>query len=160
MSINLTQAQIELVRNTFATVGRYPLGTGLMFYQRLFSISKDSQRLFRGEIADQAQALVAMIELIVKALDDLERLMPVVYSLGWRHAAYGIGSDYYRDFGRAMVSTIEDALGAQRSPEVREAWENAYEAIAAIMRQGALDALAGITPRFPVVPKKKDDHHD
>lgn len=154
MSINLTQAQVELVRNTFAAVSRYPLGTGLMFYQRLFSSSKEARLLFRGEIADQAQALVAMMELIVKSLDDAERLMPVVYSLGWRHAAYGISLEYYEAFGRAMVTTVEDALNAQRSPEVREAWEAAYRSIAAIMQEAAADAQAGKLPRY-ALPEKK-----
>lgn len=150
MSINLTQAQLELVKRTFAAISRYPLGTGLMFYQRLFASSKEARNLFSGEIADQAQALMSMMELIVKSLDDAEKLVPVVYSLGWRHSAYGIGIEYYKAFGRAMVSTVEDALRVQQSPEVREAWESAYEAIARIMQEGAADALAGRPPRFPL----------
>ncbi len=155
MSTTMTQAQIELVRNTFASVSRYPLGTGLMFYQRLFATSKESRQLFHGEIADQAQALVDMIELVVKSLDDADGLLPVVYSVGWRHAGYGIGVDYYSTFGRALVTTIVDALGAQRSPEVREAWQTAYDTIAEIMREAAADALAGRPPRFPLLQKRR-----
>jgi hemoglobin-like flavoprotein len=146
----VTPEQIDLVKTTFSTFAKYPLGTGLMFYQRLFGMNQNLRGLFKGEIAAQAQAMMSMMDLIVRMLDDASRVEAEVYALGWRHARYGIGADYYPVFGRALVSTVRDALGIQATPAICDAWQAAYDAVAETMVAAGQDALAGRPPRFEI----------
>lgn len=155
----MTPEQIRLVKASFDTFAKYPLGTGLMFYQRLFALNREARAMFRGEIADQAQALMSMMDLIVRMLEDSARFTSAVYGLGWRHAGYGIGKDYYDAFGRALMRTVEDALGSGCTPEVRDAWKAAFDSVAHIMIGAGEDAVEGREPRYPVGSPEKTDGH-
>jgi hemoglobin-like flavoprotein len=63
-----------------------------------------------------------------------------VRQLGARHARYGVEESFYATFGEALLWTLGRLLGERFTPEVREAWSEAYETLAAAMRQSAAEA--------------------
>jgi hemoglobin-like flavoprotein len=57
-----------------------------------------------------------------------------VSNLGRRHLAYGVTDEHYSSVGRALIWTLEHGLGADFTPEVKEAWTTVYTALADTMK--------------------------
>ena len=80
---------------------------------------------------------MATLALAVKGLGRLEQLVPVLEELGRRHVDYGVRDEHYDLVGEALLWALEQGLGPEWSPAVREAWIAAYSALAGVMKQGA-----------------------
>jgi len=48
-----------------------------------------------------------------------------------------VRTEHYATVGSALLWTLEQGLGEQFTPEVREAWTAAYGLLAQVMQQGA-----------------------
>jgi len=83
-----------------------------------------------------------MIGMAVNGLDTLDKLIPAVRSLGRRHVFYGVTHEHYSSVGRALIWTLEQGLGADFTPEVKEAWTTVYCLIADTMKDAAVQAAA------------------
>ena len=82
----LTQAQKTLVQDCFETDRPIADDAASLFYRRLFELDPSLERMFRGDMTEQRKKLVQMLAAAVKGLDRLDQLVPVVQSLGRRHA--------------------------------------------------------------------------
>ena len=140
--------QIALVKKTYAGVFHRSGELGAYFYQRLFQRDPRLQVLFQGNLSNQGQALFSMIHLIVRTLDYQEQVVPIVYELGKRHAAYGVGGSDYATFRGALLDTLESALGEGFTKEVGEAWEAAYDFMAGVMEEANTHVREGKTLPF------------
>jgi len=137
----LTQVQKTLVQDTFATIAPIADDAARLFYQRLFEIDPSLQGMFRGDMTEQRKKLMQMLTAAVKGLDRLDQLVPVVESLGRRHAGYGVSDAHYDTVGAALLWTLEMGLGRAFSAEVKEAWATVYGLLATTMKQAAREAL-------------------
>jgi hemoglobin-like flavoprotein len=63
-----------------------------------------------------------------------------VRELGARHEAYGVKEPFYETLREALLWTLGQLLGERFTPEVREAWSDAYETLAAAMKESAAHA--------------------
>src|SRR4051812_665645 len=108
-----------------------------MFYGRLFFLDPSLRTLFRGDLREQGQKVMAMISFTVNGLARLQELAPTVKALGRRHATYGVRPEQYYTVGAALLWTLEQGLGAAFTPPVREAWVAAYSVLAKTMRDAA-----------------------
>jgi hemoglobin-like flavoprotein len=122
----MTPEQIALVRNSYEKLRPARDELGRVFYARLFETNPELRRLFHGDIDRQAQALTAMLELIVKMLDLQDKLVPLVHYLGERHAAAGVRPEYFRPFGEALMWTLNHLLKDEFTLDTRRAWAEAY----------------------------------
>ncbi|MGK7894105.1 MAG: globin domain-containing protein, partial [Xenococcus sp. (in: cyanobacteria)] len=57
--------------------------------------------------------------------------------LGARHVKYGALPEHYPLVGSALLTTFKQYLGNMWTPEVKQAWVDAYGAISDIMLDGA-----------------------
>ena len=85
----------------------------------------------------QGREVMHMFAEIVRTLDQPEQLVPEVADLGRRHVGYGVRDDQYGSVGNALLWTLERGLGSDFTPEVRDAWTEAYLLCASIVRRGA-----------------------
>lgn len=132
--------QIQLVQQSFAKVKPIARPAAELFYNRLFSVDPALRPLFTGgDMAKQGQMLMSMIGAAVAGLSDLEKLSPVVRNLGARHAGYGVQPQDYVTVGSALIWTLEQGLGDDFTPDVREAWTEAYALLSQVMQLGALE---------------------
>ena len=138
----LTDTQIALVQNTFATITPIADDAAVLFYQRLFEIDPSLRGMFRGDMADQRRKLMQMLTAAVKGLQRLDRLVPVVEDLGRRHATYGVTDRHYETVGAALLWTLEKGLGRAFTPEVKDAWASVYGLLAFTMKNAAARQLA------------------
>ena len=65
-------------------------------------------------------------------------ILPGAFWSGKLHMAYGVRLEDYGTMKNAMLWAMEKTLGNEYTPEVREAWSQAYDLIAGAMREGML----------------------
>jgi hemoglobin-like flavoprotein len=91
---------------------------------------------------DQRKKLMNVIGMAVDGLDTLDKLIPAVRNLGRRHVSYGVTHEHYSSVGSALIWTLEQGLGADFTPEVKEAWTTVYRLLADTMKDAAMQAAA------------------
>ncbi|GJE50018.1 Bacterial hemoglobin [Methylobacterium tardum] len=136
----MTPEQIKRVQDSFAKV-RPIAGTAAdLFYGRLFEIAPQVRALFPEDMAEQKQKLMAMLGLAVANLAHPGTVVPALQDLGRKHVAYGTQAAHYEPVGAALLWTLEQGLGPDFTPEVREAWTETYALVARVMQQAAAEA--------------------
>ena len=136
----MTPNQIQLVQASFSKVAPIAAVAADLFYARLFEIDPSLRPLFKGDLKRQGAMLMSMIATAVRGLSNPDGLIPVLRNLGQRHAAYGVNDGHYATVATALIWTLEQGMGADFTPQVREAWVAAYELMADTMMQAAREA--------------------
>ena len=132
--------RIELVQNSFEALKAAPEETALLFYARLFTTHPEIKPLFTTPLAEQAQKFMRMLSLIVTGLHRPATIIGEVKSLGERHVAYGTQPGHYEAVGAALLWALEQRLGPAFTPDVRDAWHEAYFLIAGLMKEAVDDS--------------------
>jgi len=107
------------------------------FYRRLFATYPELRPLFQDDLARQTDLFVTMVNTVVSALDNPGPVLPLLETLGARHAAYGVSDDDYDKFEAVLLDTLAASLGETFTPTVRAAWSEVYGRLADRMRRGA-----------------------
>ena len=129
--------QIELVQSSWQDVPYTLEETASRFYTKLFELDPSLERLFRGDMKEQGRKSMAMLSYLVASLGRMEEIVQAVRSLGVRHAGYGVREEHYGTVGAALLWTLEKALGAGFTSDVRAAWMAALETLATTMQAAA-----------------------
>ncbi len=129
--------QIELVQASFEKVRPIAGQAAEIFYQRLFEIAPGYRTMFKNDLKKQGAMLMSTLGLAVDSLDHIEIILPAVRSLGQRHANYGVTAEHYQPVAEAFLWTLEHYLGGEFTPEVKEAWVQAYTTLAGVMIESA-----------------------
>jgi hemoglobin-like flavoprotein len=123
------------VQKTFDKIDPIAQQVGDLFYTRLFEIDPGLRALFKGDMKKQALMLMTVIGLAVRGLDRPEAIAEAVRSLGERHYRYGVSPADYNTFGAALIWALEQVLNGEFTPEVKQAWIEAYDWLASAMKQ-------------------------
>lgn len=129
----MTPHQIKLVQNSFAQVAPIATIAADLFYGRLFEIAPMVRRMFPQDMTEQKKKLMTMLGMVVSGLTKLDALVPAVRALGKRHAAYDVHEEHFAPVGAALLWTLEQGLGNDFTPEVKEAWATAYGILSKVM---------------------------
>lgn len=129
----MTPDQVNLVQKSFGQVAPIADQAAEMFYGRLFEIAPEVKPLFHGDMADQRRKLIAALAMVVNGLDRLDTILPSASALAKRHVAYGVTAPQYAPVGAALLWTLEQGLGPQWTPEVAQAWTDAYTTLSGFM---------------------------
>lgn len=119
-----------------------------MFYERLFEIAPDIKPMFRTDLKAQQSKFMkvidevvqlhlrAIISLPVTAQASGEATLPGAFWSGKLHAAYGVRMVDFERMKEVLIWALEQALGADMTPEVRDAWNTAYDIVVRAMQRG------------------------
>ena len=130
--------KVELLEQSFEAIKPQADEFVNSFYDNLFTAHPEAQPLFEGtNMAEQKKKLLNSLVLVVENLRMPEVLDQVLRGLGARHVKYGALPEHYPLVGSALLTTFEQYLGPQWTPEVKQAWVDAYGAITEIMLDGA-----------------------
>lgn len=110
-----------------------PLLVGGLFYDKLFTDQPSLRRLFNVPMDAQAQKLVDMLTAIVMHLDRMDEMQEDLVALARRHVSYGVKPTHYHSVGTALLWTLQQGLGADWTPAVKEAWTACYSSLAETM---------------------------
>lgn len=129
---------IELLESSFQTLA--PRGEEFVaaFYERLFTQFPQTRIIFAStDMKEQRKKLLGALALVVQNLRKPEVLASALRGLGQRHAAYGVLPEHYTIVGTVLMNTFAEILGEHWTPTSSDAWAQAYEAICALMLEGA-----------------------
>jgi hemoglobin-like flavoprotein len=133
----VNSAQRELVRTTFAKLAVMPEVAGALFYERLFAANPTFRLLFKNDMRIQGVKLMTMLALVVYDLPEPAQIPPAIRDLASRHVEYGVKLADYDTLREALLWTLEQVLGKDFTPAIREAWTVCYEELAGEMKSAA-----------------------
>jgi nitric oxide dioxygenase len=130
--------QVELLEQSFDEVKPQADSFSDSFYENLFTAYPEAEPLFANtNMAEQKKKLVGSLVLVVENLKNPDVLGSSLRGLGARHVKYGALPAHYPLVGNALLTTFEQYLGDKWTPQVKQAWVDAYGAITEIMLDGA-----------------------
>ena len=129
---------VELLESSFAQVN----GTGTeftnIFYTILLADYPEVQPLFAStHMEKQGKQLFQSLVFTVNNLRNPDALSSALKGLGTRHVKYGVLPQHYPMVGSSLLQTFAANLGANWTPEVQQAWTEAYGAVTQLMLEGA-----------------------
>jgi len=153
-SLVVAMVDVETVQRTWALVAKSDDAVdavGKAFFARIFELAPNAVELFatfkhvpkesRYEspaFVRHARAVISAVDVAVRGLRDLDSLVPVLENLGARHVGYGVAEAHYDVVGRALLETLERALGDDAwTPAAREAWTATWGVVKTTMIRGA-----------------------
>lgn len=138
----MTPQQVMLVQDSFAKVRPIADTAADLFYGRLFEIAPQVRPMFPEDMRDQKKKLMAMLGLAVTNLHKPDIVVPALQTLGRQHVSFGTQAAHYAPVGEALLWTLEQGLGPDFTPEVREAWTETYGLVASVMQAAAAEVRA------------------
>ncbi|MGH8729397.1 MAG: globin family protein [Burkholderiales bacterium] len=138
----MTPREIRLVQSSWTKLLPIQDAAAQFFYGKLFELDPTLEPLFKGDMAEQRRKLMRMITTAVNGIGRLDEIVPAVQDLGRRHVGYGVKDAHYDTVGAALLWTLEQGLGKDFTPELKQAWSATYGLLAATMKEAAATALA------------------
>ena len=130
----MTKEEIILIKRTWKLFREInPVVVGDTFYSKLFLDNPSVRKMFPKEMNQQYQKLIDMLSTVVGRLDNLDELSSDIAAMAQRHVAYGVKPAQYKKVGEALLWTLEQGLGKDFTPEVKEAWTKCYTTLADTM---------------------------
>ena len=133
----MTPEQVEIVQASWAKVIPISQTASELFYARLFEIAPEVKPYFKGDMKEQGKKLMVMIGTAVNSLTNIEAVVPAIRDMAIRHVDYGVKPEDYDSVGTALLWTLEQGLGDDFTPEVKDAWAEVYGLVAGTMKDAA-----------------------
>jgi hemoglobin-like flavoprotein len=125
---------VELLRSSFQLVVERDPELTLRFYAILLDRHPDLAPMFPVERrAQQARMLAAALTAVLEHLEDATWLGAQLGALGSRHVGYGVTEEMYGWVGDALLATLAEVAAEAWTPELVQAWGDAYAAIVSLM---------------------------
>ena len=129
---------IELLEQSFEHVKARESDFTTLFYSYLFADYPETKPLFvHTSMEEQGKKLFASLVLVIKSLRQPDALNGALTGLGTRHVQYGVLPEHYPMVGNTLLKTLASFLGTAWAPQTKQAWVEAYDAIAQLMLEGA-----------------------
>jgi nitric oxide dioxygenase len=129
--------KITLVQQSFEKVAAIGLPAAEIFYAELFAIDPSLRSMFSGDLKEQQKKLLAALAVVVRSLHAPEKILNGVEKLAVKHLDYGVKPEHYTYVGNALLRTLKKGLGAEFTPELCEAWTDAFRLLARVMKEAA-----------------------
>lgn len=134
----MSPMKVTLLRDSWRNIGPFADGFAQMFYDKLFELSPEIERLFRfADMSAQHRNVLVALNLLVDNAPNLNALTPTLAALGRRHACYGVEERHYEVVGRALVWALQRQLGARFDDSARAVWVELYQQVACVMKESA-----------------------
>jgi len=136
MSLN-----VQVIRESFQKI--VPVAGDFLnaFYNNLFTDYPAARGLFTDvDLNNQKGLLGNSLVYIVSNLENTDKLVKYLKSMGKRHSTYGTQDEHYQLVGASLLKTFGQFLGAEWTPELQNEWIKAYTIIAETMIAGAKES--------------------
>lgn len=129
---------IELLESSFAQIKAQEAEFTAHFYTSLFEDYPAVKPLFANtHMEDQAKKLFKSLVFVVDSLRDSDGLTGALKGLGTRHIQYGVLPEHYPMVGSTLLKAFSLCLGNAWTPNIEQAWSEAYAAVTELMLSGA-----------------------
>lgn len=121
----------------FAGVAAHGEQVALFFYAHLFLAHPEVRDMFPVSMAVQRDRFLSALGRIVADAGDAGVLAPFLEDLGRDHRKFGTVAAHYPAVGESLIATLKHFTGAAWTPELEQAWLEAYTLISEVMTQAA-----------------------
>jgi hemoglobin-like flavoprotein len=140
---------VELLENSFAKVKGNGSALTQDFYTILFADYPEVQPLFAStHMEKQGKQLFQSLDFTVNNLRQPDVLGSALKGLGTRHVQYGVLPQHYPMVGSSLLKAFAASLGTDWTPDIQQAWTDAYGVVTQLMLEGA-----SYTPEHLALPK-------
>ncbi|SCK30773.1 globin domain-containing protein [Vogesella sp. LIG4] len=136
----MNDTQIDLVQHAWDQLSYNRDQFTLDIYDALFRLDPGLRPMFNLPPERLSQNLGRTLNTILTSLHDLDSIRFVIIGLGVQHYRYGVKPEHFAVLKAALTEVLQQHLGAQLTPELAEAWSQAYDLIATLMQQGLAQA--------------------
>ena len=133
----MTPEDKQIVKNTWEKVLPIQETAASLFYGRLFEQYPEVKPMFKGDMQQQGEKLMKMLDQAVGALDNIDSLIDPLKQAGKAHKEYGVQAADYDKVGASLLWTLEQGLGEAYTSDVNDAWLRTYSTLSAVMIDGA-----------------------
>jgi len=137
MSNDLSAAAIATVKATVPALRVHGLAITTRMYDRLFedpAIKALFNQEHHGPGGKQPKALAMAVVAYAENIDNLGALSGAVEKIAERHVESHIQPEHYVVVASALLGAISDVLGEAATPQILEAWGQAYWRLAGILQ--------------------------
>lgn len=137
-SKNVLGLEADLLRETFDLLAPHAKEMALHFYDELFERFPAVVPMFsKTTKAKQATMLVGALKLVIANLDNPDKLVPVLKSMGEKHQGYGAIPEHYGAVADTLLDVMKEFAGkAAWTKQVHQAWSDALTLVAETMLGG------------------------
>ncbi|CAA6807908.1 MAG: Flavohemoprotein (Hemoglobin-like protein) (Flavohemoglobin) (Nitric oxide dioxygenase) (EC [uncultured Sulfurovum sp.] len=115
-----------IIKSTAPVLKEYGEDITKVMYRRLFDNYPEAKDLFANAAPDQYKKLASMVYAYAANIDNLGALQKGIEKVGKIHVGVKILPKHYPWVGEALIGAIGEVLGDAATPEVVQAWEEAY----------------------------------
>jgi len=130
----LKAEQLKLVLDSLTLIQPLADEIAKSFYLHMFEIAPATKKLFTGDMDRQGSMLMTSLSLAVSGLSNMDDVRPSVQALGERHFSYGVKLEHYQPALDSFIWALEQHLGDQFTPALKDAWSSAFKALTDTMR--------------------------
>lgn len=126
---------IEIVKSTAPVLEQHGETITKVFYRRLFENHPEMMNVFNmthQKKGEQPRVLANAIFQYATHIDKLEMLGDAVENIAHKHSSLSITEDMYPIVGENLLAAIKEVLQDAATPEIIEAWAEAYGDLADI----------------------------
>ncbi|MEJ2214051.1 MAG: globin domain-containing protein [Gammaproteobacteria bacterium] len=155
--MELSQTTIDTVKVTIPVLNEHGLAITSRMYDILFEKYPETKALFKGAPEDQPEILAAAIAAYATNIDSIDQLHDKVMYIANAHVKSQVKEEHYPMVGDALLTAMQEVLGEAATPEVLEAWKEAYFYLAEIllMNEKQLYAFTRVSKVEPLAGKDK-----
>ena len=155
--MELSQKTIDTVKVTIPVLNEHGLAITSRMYDILFEKYPETKALFNGAPDDQPKILAAAIAAYATNIDSIDQLHDKVMYIANAHVKSHVKEEHYPMVGDALLTAMQEVLGEAATPEIMEAWKEAYFYLAEIllMNEKQLYAFTRVSKVEPLAGKDK-----
>ena len=129
----LSQETIDIVKSTVPVLEEHGKTITTVFYKNLFEAHPELLNVFNHANQSKGRQQTALANTVYAAaanIDNLEAIVPAVVQIAHKHKSLGITPEQYPVVGYHLLGAIKEVLGDAATPEIINAWSEAYGVIA------------------------------
>ncbi|PJK16322.1 NO-inducible flavohemoprotein [Chryseomicrobium excrementi] len=164
----LSQETRTIIKATAPVLAQHGTTITTEFYRSLFEAHPELLNVFNHANQAKGRQQTALANTVYAAavhIDNLEAILPSVMQIAQKHVSLGIVPEQYPIVGEFLLKAIKTVLGDAATPEIINAWAEAYGVIADVfisVEKGMYDQAAEQTggwrlfKEFTVVEKVQE----
>ena len=121
-----------IIKSTAPAIKEHGEAITTAMYKLLFSKHPEAKELFKDAQPDQYKKLAAMVYAYADNIDNLGSLQKGIDKVAKLHVDVKILPKHYPWVGESLLGAIKEVLGDAATPEIMNAWEEAYGFLAKV----------------------------
>jgi len=158
---------VKVIKDSFSALAPSADEFADHFYSNLFESHPEGKALFdKVDLEKQKKALISALVFCVENLEEEEKIVSYLKSMGARHLSYDAKPLHYDWVGASIIKTLRQMFGDNWTAQAEESWTALYQTMAGLMIAGAEESQksskngsASQVNRQPTLTRKSLDEH-